>query len=170
MGGLMDSESPVGIEAPGFCIKDAYENEVCLKDYTGKWVVLYFYPKDRTPGCTMEALDFSQLKADFEKEDAVILGVSSDSCQSHQDFIDKEKLTIRLLSDPDAKVQKNYGVWKPIKVLGKEFLGTARTTFIIGPDGKIAKTWQKVNPISHAKEVLDGLKNIRETTDGPKSL
>jgi thioredoxin-dependent peroxiredoxin len=150
-----------GMAAPGFCLKDAYEDEVCLKEYAGRWTVLYFYPKDNTPGCTLEAMDFSDLKGGFEGEGATVLGVSSDSCRSHQDFIDKRKLTIRLLSDPDAAVHKAYGVWKPKKFLGKEFLGTVRTTFIIGPGGNIARVWPKVDVRGHAKDVLDGLRALR---------
>ncbi len=143
-----------GDNAEDFCLKDADGKNVCLKDYRGRWVVLYFYPKDLTPGCTLEALDFSTLKKDFEKKNAVILGVSKDSCESHQKFIDKKKLTIRLLSDPDSMIQKKFGVWRLKKFMGKEFTGTIRTTFLINPTGKIKKIWEKVKVRGHASEVF----------------
>ncbi|MFH1836184.1 MAG: thioredoxin-dependent thiol peroxidase [Methanobacteriota archaeon] len=143
-----------GVKALDFCLKDAEGKNVCLKDYRGRWVVLYFYPKDLTPGCTLEALDFSVLKKDFEKKNAVILGVSKDSCESHQKFIDKKKLTIRLLSDPDSEVQKSYGVWRLKKFMGKEFTGTVRTTVLIDPTGKIMKVWGNVKVKGHANEVF----------------
>jgi len=148
----------VGDSAPGFCLKDSGENKVCLKDFRGKKVVLYFYPKNNTPGCTMEAIDFSALKGEFEKEDAVILGVSKDSCESHQRFVDKHSLTVKLLSDPDHLVQEEYGVWAPKKFMGKEFLGTVRSTFLIGEDGKIVHVWSPVKVNGHAKEVLEWLR------------
>jgi len=151
-----------GTDAAGFCLQDADEKEVCLSDFKGKWVVLYFYPKDNTPGCTVEAMDFSKLKDDFEKENAVILGVSKDSCKSHQNFIDRMGLTIKLLSDPDSAVQKLYGVWKPKKLMGREFFGTIRTTFLVAPDGKISHSWFKVSAMGHAGKVLEKLKEIKQ--------
>ena len=151
----------IGDSAPDFCIPDAYENKRCLSDFKGKWIVLYFYPKDNTPGCTLEAMDFSDLKEAFEKENAVILGISKDSCKSHQDFIDKKSLTITLLSDADSEAQKKYGVWKPKKLLGREFLGTVRSTFIINPEGKISKMWDKVSVSGHAVEVLNEIKKLK---------
>lgn len=150
-----------GSTAPDFCLDDAYHKKVCLKDYEGKWVILYFYPKDNTPGCTMEAIDFSFLKAEFEAAGAVILGVSSDTCESHQKFIDDKQLTIVLLSDPDASMQKDYGVWKPLKFMGKEYLGTVRTTFLINPQGTIVKIWPKVEFKGHAEDVLSQLRNAK---------
>ena len=148
-----------GVKAPEFNLQDAYGKEHRLSDYFGKWVVLYFYPKDNTPGCTLEAIDFSRLKNDFEKYNAVILGVSKDSCVSHQKFIDSKGLTITLLSDSDASIQKIYGVWKPKKFMGKEFLGTMRTTYLIDTKGDITKRWDKVNPLGHAKNVLEEIKS-----------
>lgn len=150
-----------GVLAPLFCLKDAYEGKKCLKDLAGKWVVLYFYPKDNTPGCTLEAIDFSRLKEGFRGLGAVVLGVSKDSCESHQKFIDKKGLTITLLSDPDSKVQKSYGVWKPKKFMGKEFVGTVRTTFLINPEGRIVKVWDKVKVAGHAEEVLGEIESKR---------
>lgn len=151
-----------GDKAPGFRLVDAYEKERMLEDYLGKWVVLYFYPKDNTPGCTLEALEFSDLKKDFESNDAVVLGVSKDSCESHQKFIDSRGLTISLLSDPNAEIQGIYGVWKPKKFMGREFLGTQRTTFLIDKKGIIRKIWDKVKPLGHAKKVLEEITSLKD--------
>ena len=144
-------------KAPEFCLPDAEEKKHCLKDYRGKSVVLYFYPRDNTPGCTIEALDFSALKDRFKKKGAVILGVSKDGCASHQKFIDKQGLTITLLSDPDSSMQKKYGVWRPKKFMGREFLGTVRSTFLIDKKGIIKKYWDNVKAKGHAEEVLDSI-------------
>ena len=144
--------------APDFSIPDQDEKQVSLSDYKGKNVVLYFYPKDNTPGCSLEAMDFSFLKKDFEKLNTVILGVSRDTCKSHQDFIDKKKLTIRLLSDPDSAVQKKYGIWRPKKFMGREFIGTVRSTFLIDKKGKVRRAWDPVKVKGHAKEVLEAVK------------
>ena len=149
-----------GDKAPEFTLKDANEKEVSLKDFRGKWIVLYFYPKDNTPGCTIEAIDFTALKKEFEKKNAVILGVSKDNCKSHQKFIDGKKLTIMLLSDEDTKVNQKYGVWRLKKFMGREYMGTHRSTFLIDPKGKIAKIWEGVSPDGHAKEVLETLKML----------
>ena len=150
----------VGDKAPDFSVADSYSKPVSLKDFLGKWVVLYFYPKDATPGCTIEANDFTKEVKNFEKLDAVILGVSADSCQSHQKFIDKQNLKIHLLSDPDHKIIKPYGVWQLKKFMGKEFMGIVRSTFLIDPKGKIAHLWPKVSVDGHAAEVKQTLKNL----------
>ncbi len=155
----------VGANAPEFILRDAYKNERKLSEFKGKWVVLYFYPKDNTPGCTIEALDFSALKLDFQENNAVVLGVSKDSCESHQKFIDDKGLAITLLSDLDASIQKKYGVWKPKKFMGKEFLGTVRTTYLIDPKGKIASIWPDVRVIGHAQVVLDDIR-VRKNKSG----
>lgn len=144
----------IGKKAPDFTLKDAVGTQISLTQFQGKFVVLYFYPKDNTPGCTLEAIDFSTLKSSFSKKKAVILGISRDTCASHQKFIDAHELTILLLSDPDAEVQKKYGVWRPKKFMGKEFLGTIRSTFLIDPEGKIIKIWDPVSVKGHAKDVL----------------
>jgi len=149
-------------QAPDFCLPNQDGEEICLRDFRGKWVVLYFYPKDNTPGCTTEALDFTTLKEEFEKEGAVILGVSPDSIKRHQNFIAKKNLAITLLSDEDKEVLKKYGVWQLKKNFGKEYMGVVRTTFLIDPDGKIAYIWEKVKVKNHAKEVLDKLKELKK--------
>ncbi|OGC45373.1 hypothetical protein A2V49_00760 [candidate division WWE3 bacterium RBG_19FT_COMBO_34_6] len=129
-----------------------------LSDYIGSWVLLYFYPKDDTPGCTVEACSFRDNFPDFKKLNITILGVSKDSVVSHQKFMQKYKLPFTLLSDNDAAVNKLYDVWKPKKFMGKEFLGTLRTSFLIDPEGEIVKIYEKVKPKIHATQVLDDLK------------
>jgi peroxiredoxin Q/BCP len=151
----------VGEQAPDFCLPNQDGEEICLRDFRGKWVILYFYPKDNTPGCTTEALDFTALKEEFEKEGAIILGVSPDSIKRHQNFITKKNLAITLLSDEDKEVLKKYGVWQLKKSFGKEYMGVVRTTFLIDPDGKIAYIWEKVKVKNHAKEVLEKLKELK---------
>jgi len=150
----------VGRPAPDFCLLNQNEESVCLKDFRGKWVVIFFYPKDNTPGCTIEATDFTKLKSKFESMNAVILGVSKDNCKSHQKFITGKKLTIILLSDPATEVQKLYGAWRPKKFMGKEFLGTVRSTFLIDPQGKIARIWDGVSAKGHAQEVWEELRKL----------
>ena len=145
-------------KAPYFTLKNSNEFNIKLSDFIGKWVVLYFYPKDNTPGCTLEALAFTQLKQDFALQNAVILGISKDSCASHQKFTEKQTLGIELLSDPDSEVQKKYGAWRPKKFMGREFMGTVRSTVLINPKGKIIKTWDNVKAKGHAEIVLEELK------------
>lgn len=152
-----------GVKAPVFCLENEDGKKICLKDSLGKWVVLYFYPKDDTPGCTIEAKDFSKENPGLEELDAVIMGVSADDCGSHKSFINKYKLRISLLADPDKAVLKKYGVWKKKKFMGNEYMGIERTTFLIDAKGKIAHIWEKVNPAGHAKEVR---KKIQELTGG----
>ena len=149
-----------GEAALDFCLKDAKQKSVCLNDFKGKNVVLYFYPKDNTPGCTLEAIDFSALKIDFGKNDTVILGISKDSCESHQKFIDKKALTITLLSDPEAEIQKKYGVWRKKKFMGVAFIGTVRTTVLIDKKGIMRKIWDSVKVKGHAQEVLEEVKKL----------
>ena len=143
----------VGSEAPSFCAKDTYGEQHCLDDYYGKWVVVYFYPKDNTPGCTVEAIDFTARKAEFATMDAEIIGVSGDSEMSHQKFTDKHDLDITLLSDPEKDIMESYGAWKEKKMYGKTFLGIIRSTVLIDPDGKVAHVWPKVKAKGHAAEV-----------------
>ena len=147
----------VGKKAPAFKLKNKDGKTVSLSDLKGKWVVLYFYPKDDTSGCTKEAIEFSGLKKDFEKEDAVILGVSPDTEASHEKFVNKYDLTIELLSDPDKKMLEKYGVWQEKSMYGKKYMGVARTTYLINPDGKIAQVWEKVKVNGHAEAVKDAV-------------
>ena len=138
------------------------ETEICLRDLNGKWIVLYFYPKDNTQGCSTEACDFSDNLESFEDKDAVILGVSPDSPKKHRNFIAKKKLEIILLSDENKDVLNLYDVWKLKKMYGKEYMGVVRSTYIINPDGKIAFAWEKVRVKGHIQKVKDKLEELIE--------
>lgn len=139
-----------------FTLPNQHGEPVSLSDFQGKWVIVYFYPKDNTPGCTIEGQDFSRLKDEFAKKNAVILGISPDSEKSHCNFIEKKNLTITLLSDPDKVVAKQFGVWGMKKFMGREFMGIIRSTFLL-KDGEIVKKWSPVKVKGHAEEVLKSL-------------
>ena len=147
-----------GEEAPDFTLQADDEREVSLSDYQEKRLVLYFYPKDGTPGCTREATEFRDLMKEFEKEDIVILGVSKDSVKSHQKFKQKHGLPFTLLSDPEGKVLDLYGVWKKKSLYGRTFMGTERTTFLIDEKGIVTKVYRKVKAKGHAQICLLDLK------------
>ena len=147
--------------APDFCLPDQNDNEACLKNFQGKWVVLYFYPKDNTPGCTVEACDFSDGLAGFEELDALVFGVSPDSTKSHRNFIEKKGLKITLLSDPEHKVLESYGVWQEKSMYGKKYMGVQRSTFLIDPQGRLAHIWPKVSVKGHAAQVKSKLEELR---------
>jgi len=146
-----------GDQAPGFSLKDQEEERVTLADFSGSWLALYFYPRDNTPGCTTEALDFTSQLPEFKKLGAVIVGISPDSPKSHRNFIQKRELRVTLLSDPEHKVLEAYGVWRKKKMAGREYMGVVRTTFLIDPRGRIAHTWPRVKVKDHAKEVQERL-------------
>jgi thioredoxin-dependent peroxiredoxin len=146
-------DSLSGKTAPPFCLPDAQGTSFCLEQFRGKWVVLYFYPRDNTPGCTLEALQFNAALEQFADLGAQVIGISADTPESHQKFADKYNLSILLLSDTEHSVLKAYDAWKPMTMFGREFLGTRRDTFLIDPRGAIAKIWRKVNPKGHADEV-----------------
>ena len=152
-----------GEEAPNFTLQTDGERKVSLKDYRGKKVVLYFYPKDGTPGCTREAVEFRDMAKEFEKEGAIILGLSKDSIKSHQKFKQKHKLPFTLLSDPEGKVLDLYGVWKKKSLYGRTFMGTERTTFLIDEKGVVKKAYRKVKAKGHAQVCLLDLKGSTET-------
>jgi len=143
-----------GEEAPDFVLESNEKKQVSLKSYRGKKVILYFYPKDGTPGCTTEALEFKDVADEFAKEGAVILGISKDSVESHQKFKEKHALPFTLLSDPEAKVLNEYGVWKEKSLYGRKFMGTERTTFLIDEKGIARKIYRKVKPEGHAQTCL----------------
>lgn len=147
-----------GTEAPGFSIKNHEGEDVSLNGFKGKWVVLYFYPRDNTPGCTIEALAFTSLKKEFERLNCVVLGVSPDSVEKHCSFVEKKELSITLLSDEEKKVMKKYGVWGLKKFMGKEYMGVIRSTFLIDPKGVIREVWSPVKVKGHAGQVLEKLK------------
>lgn len=148
-----------GDKAPSFSLLTDDGKVVSLEDYAGKKVVLYFYPKDGTSGCTTEALEFKELAEEFEKEDAVVLGVSKDSVESHKKFKQKHQLPFTLLSDPDEKVLNLYGVWKEKTLYGRTFMGTERSTFLIDEKGFVVKIYRKVKPKGHAQMCLLDFKN-----------
>ncbi|MBE9204305.1 thioredoxin-dependent thiol peroxidase [Synechocystis salina LEGE 06099] len=147
--------------APPFSAPNAEGTTVSLGDFAGKWLVLYFYPKDNTPGCTTEATDFSAKLAEFTALDAVVVGVSPDSEKSHGKFIDKHNLTIQLLSDPEHQLAAAYGAWGPKKFMGKEYEGILRSTFLITPQGNIAHIWPNVRVKGHVEKVLEKLQQLR---------
>lgn len=144
----------IGEKAPAFTLADDSGKKVSLKDFKGKKVVLYFYPKDLTPGCTVEACDFRDISALLKKKKAVVLGVSKDSVALHGKFRDKHELNFPLLSDEDGKVCEAYGVWQEKSMYGKKYMGIARTTFIISGTGKILHVFEKVKVKGHTEEVL----------------
>lgn len=146
-----------GKKAPAFTLPDYDGNKVSLKDFEGKKVVLYFYPKDLTSGCTTEACDFRDAHPEFEKINAVVLGVSPDPVKSHIKFRDKHELNFLLLSDEDKKVVQAYDVWKEKSMYGKKYMGVERSTFIIDENGKIQKIFPKVKVKGHVEEVLKEL-------------
>lgn len=152
----------IGNQAPAFSLPNQDEVEISLRDLEGKWIVLYFYPKDSTPGCTTEACDFTQAVQVFEDLNAVILGVSPDSMASHQKFIAKQKLDLTLLSDVSTEVAQAYGVWQLKKFCGKEYMGIVRSTFLIDPSGKIARIWSNVKVAGHAQEVKNVLESLQK--------
>ena len=156
------TELKVGAKAPQFCLPDKDNKEVCLKDFNGKYVVLYFYPKDNTPGCTVEAIGFTGILPELQKLDTVVIGVSPDSPESHAKFIEKKSLKVTLLSDIDRKVLKPYGKWGKKKFRGKEYIGVTRSTFLIDPSGKIAHIWPKVSVNGHPEEVQKVLMEVRK--------
>jgi len=149
-----------GQKAPAFSAPTQGGGKTSLKDHLGNWVVLYFYPKDNTPGCNKEACGFRDIHPDFESVDAVVLGVSVDSPKSHDKFAQKFDLPFTLVSDGDRKIVEKYGVWGEKKFMGRTFDGVHRVTFLIDPEGKIAQIWPKVKPEPHAAEVLGKIREL----------
>ncbi len=147
----------VGEKAPDFALVNQENKKISLKDFSGKWLVLYFYPKDNTPGCTIEGIDFTMLLSEFHRAGAEVVGVSPDSVKSHCNFQEKQKLKIMLLSDESKEMLKKYGVWGKKKFMGREYDGVLRTTFLIDAKGKIAQIWREVSVKGHAREVLEKL-------------
>ena len=144
----------IGDKAPAFSLADKNGNTVSLSDFLGKRVVLYFYPKDNTPGCTRQACAFAGLYHEFERKNAVVIGISRDSAASHEKFAQKHSLPFILLSDPEHKTIEAYGVWQEKKLYGKTSFGTVRTTFLIDEQGCIAHIMPKVKPDTNAEEIL----------------
>lgn len=147
----------IGDAAPNFILPDSQGKNVNLSDKKGKWIILYFYPKDMTPGCTQQACDFNAHQDQFSGLNAEIIGISKDSAARHTKFIEKYNLNFTLLSDEDNTACEAYGVWQKKKLYGKEFMGIVRTTFIINPEGKIAHIFNKVRVKEHNSKVLEQL-------------
>jgi peroxiredoxin Q/BCP len=158
---MADSALTVGKKAPDFTLPDQDDEKVKLSGLAGRWVVLYFYPNDDTPGCTVEACDFTDGVKDFEKMEATVYGCSPNTTESHRKFIAKHKLKVQLLSDPDHKVLEKYGAWGEKNMYGRKSMGVIRSTVIIDPQGKVAKLWPKVKAAGHAAEVRAALKELR---------
>ncbi len=150
-----------GAKAPAFNLETA-DGPIRLKDFEGGYLVLYFYPKDDTPGCTTESVDFSSLMPKFAKAGARVVGVSKDSLDSHNKFAKKHKLKVELASDPDGKTIEAYGAWGEKSMYGKTFMGIIRSTVLIGPDGRILTLWPKVSVKGHAEAVLLALQSAGE--------
>ncbi len=151
-----------GTQAPGFTLPDQNGNPISLENFKGKWVVLYFYPKDMTPGCTTEACNFQEVLPDLQKIDAVVLGVSKDPVERHKKFAEKYNLRFPLLSDAESNICETYGVWGKKKLYGREYMGITRSTFIIDPQGKIVKVYPKVKVKTHHQEVIQDLQELKK--------
>ena len=151
----------VGNTVPDFCLPNQDDEEICFRDIKGRWIVLYFYPKDNTPGCTTQACDFTEAQPEFNDLDAMILGVSPDSPEKHRKFIEKKKLGITLLADEEKELCNLFGVWQLKKFMGKEYMGVVRSTFIINPNGEIVATWTKVRVKEHADIVKTKLEELK---------
>jgi peroxiredoxin Q/BCP len=156
----MGIELAVGDKAPAFTLPSDAGGKVSLADFKGRKLVVYFYPRADTPGCTREAIDFSRLRADFKKAHAEILGVSADPVKAQEAFKKKHKLTVDLLSDETHKMLEAYGVWGKKSMYGKSFMGILRVTFLIDAQGRIAHVWPKVKVEGHAEEVLEAAKAL----------
>jgi peroxiredoxin Q/BCP len=154
-----ESEALVaGDKAPAFSLNDDAGNKVSLKDFSGKFLVVYFYPKDSTPGCTQESCDFRDNLNRLKAAGAAVVGVSADSVDSHRRFKEKQGLNFPLLSDPDHKALEAYGVWQEKSLYGRKFMGIVRSTFLIDGKGKLLKVWPKVSVKGHVDEVLAALR------------
>jgi len=153
----------VGDKAPEFCLPNQDDVEICSRDLKGKWIVLYFYPKDNTPGCTTEACEFTEQEPEFDSLNAIILGVSADSTKKHRNFIEKHSLEITLLADESTEMMQEYGVWKMKKNYGREYMGIVRTTLIIDPEGVIQAVWNNVRVKEHVAKVQEKLAELTQT-------
>ena len=151
----------VGQPAPEFTASNQLGVTLNLRDFQNQWLILYFYPKDNTPGCTTEAIDFTNQLAQFKSLNAQVVGISPDSIDSHAKFMNKHNLAITLLSDPEHQIAEQYGVWQLKKFMGKEYMGIVRSTLIIDPDGKIAYIWSNVRIKNHINNVLVELKQLQ---------
>lgn len=149
----------IGQSAPEFTALDRDGKSFGLQDFQNQWLVLYFYPKDLTPGCTTEAIEFTDKLAQFQDLNTQVVGISPDSIASHGKFITKHQLKIILLSDPEHQIAEDYGVWQLKKFMGKEYMGIVRSTFLIDPSGKIAQIWSNVRVKNHVDTVLEEVRS-----------
>ncbi len=152
-------------KAPDFKLLDQNSKQWSLSDFAGKWLVLYFYPKDDTPGCTTEACSFRDGRDELASLGAEVIGVSKDSVKSHAKFVSKKDLNFTLLSDPEATTIKAYGAWGSKKFMGREFTGILRNTYLISPDGLIAKTYEGVDPKTHFQQIVADLNLLTKSAD-----
>jgi peroxiredoxin Q/BCP len=150
-----------GDNAPDFCLPNNLKTSTCLEEMRGKWVVLYFYPRDNTPGCTLEAVDFSASLEEFRSMNTEILGISADSVERHCKFVEKHGLTITLLSDEDHHVLETYGAWREKKMYGRSFMGIVRSSSLIDPMGKIVHIWPMVRARGHVDDVMVVLRELQ---------
>jgi peroxiredoxin Q/BCP len=150
----------IGDKVPSFCLSNQDEEEICFRDIKGRWIVLYFYPKDNTPGCTTQACDFTKAIPNFRDMGAIVLGVSPDSPKKHRNFIEKKELDITLLCDEDKSLCKDFGVWQLKKSSGREYMGVVRSTFLISPNGAVAFKWDKVKVKGHVEAVKEKLGSV----------
>lgn len=148
------------MKTPEFSLPDQNGTLHTLSQYAGKWVVVYFYPKDATPGCTKEACSFRDGRTFLEEAGAVVLGISKDSVASHKKFAEKHKLNFTLLSDTSTETIQAFGAWNSKKFMGKEYMGISRNTYLVNPSGDIVKTYEGVNPLTHVSELLKDLKEL----------
>ena len=151
----------VGEKAPNFELPNQDEKIKDIENYNGKWLVTYFYPRDDTPGCTVEAQEFTEELDNFTNENAVIVGVSPDNAAKHCKFINKHELGVELLADTEKQMLEDYGVWQEKKMYGKTYMGVVRTTYLIDPNGLVAEVWTKVKASGHAKSVLNRLIELK---------
>ena len=147
----------VGETAPRFTAPDRAGKSISFQDFQGRSIILYFYPKDNTPGCTTEAIDFTDKLAEFQALNTQVIGISPDSIASHGKFIDKHNLKIILLSDPEHQIAESYGIWQLKKFMGKEYMGIVRSTFLIDPAGNISQVWSNVRVKNHVDTVLQSI-------------
>lgn len=151
----------IGDAVPDFHAQDQNGQNHSLADYKGKWTLVYFYPKDFTPGCTIEACSLRDHIEDLAQDGLDVVGVSADSVESHQKFTQRHQLPFTLLADPDKKLIKSFGVWQEKNLYGRKYMGIVRASFVIGSDLKIAMVWPKVSPLKHVAEVRAWLKQVR---------
>jgi peroxiredoxin Q/BCP len=152
-----------GSKAPNFDLPDEDNKHHSLSDFAGKWLLLYFYPKDDTPGCTVEACSFRDAQEKFSEIGASIVGISTDSVASHKKFAQKHALPFTLLSDSEKKTVSDYGVWEKKKFMGREYMGIVRSSFLINKEGIVQKVYEKVNPLTHTSEVLKDIEDFNKT-------